>query len=143
MNTQIEEDITEQIMGLVKRLPEDRKSKLLIMLSTWVEKYPREHQRAECLEPVYYCTSDRLYKDIFVNFSAGGLFIETHDPISLDQKISLAFSFPNNDYPFKISGSVVRVDSDGVGIKFDTDSQAQVEMLKKQVQKMSVDSTHP
>ncbi len=146
MNTQriseSEEEITEQIMSCVRRLPENRQSKLLNMLSTWVEKYPREHQRAECLEPVYYCTSDRLYKDLFVNFSAGGLFIETRDPISIDQKISLAFSFPNNEYPFKISGYVVRVDSEGVGIKFDTKSQVQVEMLKNQVNKMNIDPIH-
>lgn len=138
-----EEEVTDEIMNCVNRLPEAKQSKLLNMLKTWVEKFPREFQRAECLEPVYYSTKDRLYKDIFVNFSAGGLFIETRDPISVNQKISLAFSFPNNDLPFKITGSVVRVDSDGVGIKFNTESQVQVEMLKNQVNEMNMYSTQP
>lgn len=138
-----EVEVTEEIMDCVNRLPETKQAKLLNMLKTWVAKFPREHQRAECLEPVYYSTQDRLYKDIFVNFSAGGLFIETRDPIAVDQKVSLAFTFPNNDLPFKITGSVVRVDSDGVGVKFNTQSQVQVEMLKNQVNEMNTFTTHP
>ncbi len=133
------ENIAGQIMNCVNRLPEDKQSKLLDMLTTWVEKFPREHQRAECLESVYYSTKDKLRKDTFVNFSAGGLFIETNDQMSLDQKISLAFSFPNSDHPFKITGSVVRIDPDGVGIKFNTESQVQIELLKSKVNEMNLD----
>lgn len=134
------EDITGQIMGCVNRLPEDKQSKLLDMLTTWVEKFPREYQRADCLEPVYYSTKDKLRKETFVNFSAGGLFIETNDQMSIDQKISLAFTFPNSEHPFKITGSVVRIDPDGVGIKFNTESQVQVELLKSKVNEMNLNS---
>lgn len=132
------EDITDQIVSCIHRLPEENQLELLEILTIWVRDFPREFQRAECLEPVYYSTKDKLRKDTFVNFSAGGLFIETSDQMSVDQKISLAFSFPNSEHPFKITGSVVRVDPDGVGIKFNTESQVQVELLKSKVNEMNL-----
>lgn len=133
-----EQEVTKEILSCINRLSGNKKVKLLSILKEWVAKYPREFQRASCLEPVYYCTEDRLYKDFFNNISAGGLFIETREPFTVNQQISLAFSFPGTQHPFKITGTVVRIASEGIGIKFNTESQVQTEMLKNQVNEITI-----
>jgi len=53
------------------------------------------------------------------NISNGGVFIHTDFSINIDQQITMTFSLSRAEKDIKVSGKVVRVDSQGIGVKFD------------------------
>lgn len=78
-------------------------------------KHPRE--RAFILMD---CLGNKCaFTDFIQNISAGGLFIETQIPLVIGQELSMTFSLPNAEDPTKITGEIVRVDSKGIGVKFE------------------------
>ena len=78
----------------------------------------RQHHRNPLAVPVEYIARDRAFSDFIQNISAGGMFIETRQPLSVGQELSMSISlFCFND-PIKIAGKIVRTTPQGVGVKF-------------------------
>ena len=78
-------------------------------------KYPR---RSTYMDITYSSDQRRIFEDFVRNISAGGLFIETNLVTELGQKLTMTFSHPDSGAPFKVLGKVVRIDQNGIGIKF-------------------------
>jgi len=78
-------------------------------------KYPR---RSTLIDITYSSDQRRIFEDFVRNISAGGLFIETNLITELGQKLTMTFSHPDSGDPIKVLGKVVRVDSGGIGVKF-------------------------
>jgi hypothetical protein len=78
-------------------------------------KYPR---RSTFMEITYSSGQRRIFEDFVRNISAGGLFIETNLISELGQKLTMTFSHPGSGDPIKVLGKVIRVDSGGIGVKF-------------------------
>ena len=78
-------------------------------------KYPR---KSTLIDITYSSDQRRIFEDFVRNISAGGLFIETNLITELGQKLTMTFSHPDSGDPIKVSGKVIRVDSKGVGVKF-------------------------
>ena len=78
-------------------------------------KYPR---RSTLMDITYSSDQRRIFEDFVQNVSAGGLYIETNFISELGQKITMTFSHPDSGDPIKVLGKVVRVDSGGIGVKF-------------------------
>jgi Tfp pilus assembly protein PilZ len=78
-------------------------------------------------------TLDGLYKEFVRNIGASGIFIETSVPFQFGRPITITFSPPNQDQPLEITGKVVRRIPEGIGIKFttmpDKDLQEMIESL--------------
>ena len=53
--------------------------------------------------------------------SRSGLYIETEPqiPLLIGQKLTQTFILPGTEDLVKISGDIVRIDSNGIGIQFD------------------------
>lgn len=79
---------------------------------------------------VDYCVNDQYYRDFIQDISESGLFIKTSQSFSVGQKIQMTFMSPDYQKPFKIKGEIVRVHTDGVGVKFIIESQVQESALK-------------
>lgn len=79
-------------------------------------KYPR---KSTLIDITYSSDQRRIFEDFVRNISAGGLFIETNLITELGQKLTMTFSHPGSGHPIKVSGKVIRVDSRGIGVKFD------------------------
>ena len=119
--TEILEDenkLTEHLIRAVSRLTPQRKKMLDELLKEWERLDYREDGRIPCFLPVDYSTNDRVYQDFINNLSKGGIFIETLSPFRAGQLISLIFSLPFMQKTFKISGTIVRTEQDGIGVKF-------------------------
>ena len=119
--TEILEDenkLTEHLIRAVSRLTPQRKKMLDELLKEWERLDYREDARIPCFLPVDYSTNDRVYQDFINNLSKGGIFIETSSPFRAGQLISLIFSLPSMQKTFKISGTIVRTEQDGIGVKF-------------------------
>ena len=79
-------------------------------------KYPR---RSTIIDIIYSSDQRRIFEDFVRNISAGGLYIETNLVTELGQKLTMTFSHPDSSDPIRVLGKIVRVDSGGIGVKFD------------------------
>jgi Tfp pilus assembly protein PilZ len=70
------------------------------------------------MEITYSSDQRRIFEDFIRNVSAGGLFIETNLVTELGQKLTMTFSHPDSGDPIKVLGKIIRVDSGGIGVKF-------------------------
>jgi uncharacterized protein (TIGR02266 family) len=74
---------------------------------------------------IEYFTVDALFSDFTRNVNEGGIFVETDEPIPLDEKVDLKLRLPGSDEVVRASGRVVRVEpstphsAGGIAIEFD------------------------
>ena len=79
----------------------------------------RKHPRKRTFIHVDCSGNKCVFTDFIQNISESGLYIETQMPMFTDQKLSMSFSHPINNNLINITGSIVRIDSNGIGVKFD------------------------
>jgi len=91
---------------------------------------PRKHDRKDFFMIVDYSVNDQYYRDFIQDISESGVFIKTSQSLSVGQKIQMTFMSPDYQKPFKIKGEIVRIRTDGVGVKFIIESQVQESALK-------------
>ncbi len=109
------------IFEIIDDMSDTEMRQLLKDLEKWQKsknekrKYPR---RSTLLDISYSSDQRRIFDDFVRNISAGGLYIETNLVTELGQKLTLTFSHPDSSDPIKILGKIVRVDSGGIGVKF-------------------------
>jgi hypothetical protein len=117
------EEVYNKILTIIPTLSEAQMRKLLENLEKWQQskfdekrKYPRKKTFiwTECSADSRFCT------DFIQNLSVSGLFIETQLPFFVGEALSMTFSLPGADDPIKISGKIVRIDSNGIGVQFDS-----------------------
>ena len=113
-----EKKLTDRLIQAVTKLSPQRKKMLEELLNEWERLDYREDSRIPCFLPVDYSTTDRVYQDFINNLSNGGVFIETATALKEGQTISLIFTVPTLNKSFKISGTIVRTEQDGIGVKF-------------------------
>jgi type IV pilus assembly protein PilZ len=113
-----EKKLTDRLIQAVSKLSLQRKKMLEELLHEWDRLDYREDSRVPCFLPVDYSTADRVYQDFINNLSNGGVFIETGASLREGQSISLIFTVPTLQKSFKISGTIVRTEQDGIGVKF-------------------------
>ncbi len=77
-------------------------------------KFPRKKFHI----PVDYDTYDESYRDTITDISAGGVFIQTNEPLDVGEEVSLFFSVKGPRSPFNITGRVVRRPPRGIGVEF-------------------------
>jgi len=112
-------DLSRSIINL----PLVKRQDLLGKLENWHHSKRlelREYLRKNTFIPAE-CTSDGLnFTDVIQDISHGGVFIQTNGNFYVEQKISMTFSIPKSERDITVSGRVIRVDSQGIGVKFDS-----------------------
>jgi Tfp pilus assembly protein PilZ len=122
--------VIARLTDAINTLSEAEQRKLLSIVDDWLHGRRRKHTRKPCAAAVDYAVQDRVFKDFALNISAGGVFIETNRPLSVGQEISLTFSPPNPQEPVKITGKVVRNDSQGIAVKFEAANDRLIAMMQ-------------
>ena len=91
----------------------------------------RRTERAPVTVRIEYATVDALFSDFTRNINEGGIFVETDEPIPLDEKVELKLRLPGVSEMVHAHGRVVRVErasptsAAGIAIEFDQlDSEA-------------------
>ena len=109
------------IFEIINDMSDTEMRQLLKDLEKWQKyknekrKYPR---KSTLIDITYSSDQRRIFEDFVRNISAGGLFIETNLVTELGQKLAMTFSHPGSGDPIKVLGKVIRVDSGGIGVKF-------------------------
>jgi len=78
----------------------------------------REHPRKTSLIAVDCKTHDVCFTNFIQDISNGGVFIETSAHFYVGQQLKMNFSLPEIKDPIAVDGKVLRVDSQGIGVKF-------------------------
>lgn len=94
-----------------KELPKDK--------SYQKEKDPREHQRKSYRKVVFFISKEAKYKGYVKNISRGGAFIITQKKFAIGQILNLIFPATRLKKELRLKGWVVRVDGNGIGVRFD------------------------
>jgi Tfp pilus assembly protein PilZ len=83
------------------------------------ESDPREHQRTPYRKVVYFTSRNSKHKGFIKNISRGGAFIITRETFAIGQMINLVFPGTRLKKGLKLKGWIVRVDQNGIGVRFD------------------------
>ena len=118
------------IFGIIDSMSDEEMRQLLKDLEERQNKERRENNRKDFLTIIDYNVGDRYYRDFIQDISGTGVFIKTSQKFSVGQTILMTFMSPDNQKPFRINGEIVRVNTDGVGIKLKIESQVQKAVLK-------------
>jgi CheY-like chemotaxis protein len=121
---QKEKEIKTQLMGLLLE-SQTRQDE--------ISRHPsdkRKHPRVGCLIAVNYDIDDWSYQSFIRNLSLGGAYIETEQPVTVGQKVSLALTLQNPNRSCRIIGTVVRRDDRGASVQFGPLSMRQRNILE-------------
>lgn len=118
-SSESEKQLTDRLVKAVTLLSSERKKMLDELIKEWERLDYREDSRIACFLAVDYSTKDRVYQDFINNLSNGGVFIETSAPFHVGQSVSMTFSVPSLSRTFKIGGTIIRTEQDGIGVQFD------------------------
>ncbi len=90
----------------------------------------RKHPRKTCLISVECSIKDSIFTNYIYNISSAGIFIETTEPFEEGQRVALKILAPYNlTKANHIIGEVVRVEPDGIAVRFKKESPEQEEMI--------------
>lgn len=109
--------VTARIIELVLAMPIDERRTLLKYLEEKQIAGRRKYARRTYFMEVNFATPNRASSGYIQNISSDGLFVETKEPLSVGQRITLSFKLPNSDEHIKINGEIVRVSLQGIGVK--------------------------
>lgn len=129
-----EANVTDQLIARIKRMTLENQAVLLKELDEGQDRKLRQHDRKTFFMIVDYIVEGRYFRDFIQDMSDTGVFIKMSQHVTLGRKILMTFMSPDNQKPFKINGEVVRVTSEGVGVKFIVESQVQEAVIKSLVQ---------
>ena len=85
----------------------------------------RRAERAPVVVRIEYSTVDALFSDFTRNINEGGIFVETDEPIPLDEKVELKLRLPGSNEFVHVTGRVVRIEpttatsAGGIAIEFE------------------------
>jgi len=119
--------ITHQLFQLITEMSEDEKRILLKLLKRGAlrAKCRRQHFRKVVHMPVRYTNKDGLSSGVIRDISLGGMFVLSQRVFSLGQSLSVSFSPPNFEKTIWITGDVMRITPEGIGVKFRSMNQMQ------------------
>jgi Tfp pilus assembly protein PilZ len=106
---------------LLSNISESYALKLLNQLEKWHQSKLTEmrgHSRKPSFIPVECSSGGVSFTDFIQDISNGGVFIQTNGNFFIGQKISLIFSLPKAKEEINVSSEVVRLDSEGIGVRF-------------------------
>ena len=96
----------------------------------------REYPRVPCNIPLDLAADNRAISCFATDISAGGMFVESCEPFVMGQTVSICFSLEDNHLALKLKGRVVRSERGGIGIKYESLTRYQIEIMKDLINRL-------
>ena len=121
----------KDLSSLIISMSEVKRCELLERLTSWyltkysnLKKYPkhtdlRGYPRKPIKIPVELSKNGFTFMCLTQNISNSGVFIQTDFSFHIDQQITMVLSPPQIEKDITVGGRIARVDSRGIGVKFD------------------------
>ena len=116
------DEISDRLFELISSMPKAEKRDLLEVLEIMHASKPtekRKHHRKTPSTNIDCLMHEVVLKNSIQNISQAGVFIETAHTFSIGQKLSMAILLAGREETLQLSGTIVRIDSNGVAIEFD------------------------
>lgn len=131
--------IIAHLFILIQQMDKDGLLEALRLLDHPELRWVREFPRLDCYLLVDFAADGKAYKGVMRDISAGGVFIETTEPLKYGQHIALCYTLTesNAPMPFKIKGRVTRIFPNGVGVQYENITHYQQEIINTLIHKKS------
>jgi hypothetical protein len=96
----------------------------------------REFPRVPCNISLDLAANGRAINCFATDISAGGMFVESCESFTMGQSVSICFSLGQDQLPLKLKGSVVRLEHGGIGVKYESLTRYQIEILKDLINRL-------
>jgi len=130
----VESDVAEKIIALSAELPDTQRQQLLDLVNSW-KADTRQSPRQAYTELLNFTSGNGTHYGHAKDISATGVFIVSPAEFKLGDQVNLILTFISAPNPVRLSGSVVRITDEGVGIHFDCHSTSQVRELDNIISK--------
>ena len=111
-------EILEEIIKRVRNLNSYQQEDILEILKSWQTGRQRDYPRLDTKVDIDVAVGDRVVQTDAKDISASGIFINTSGKFKAKEKVRVVFNVPGIDKPFKLGGTIVRVEQNGMAIKF-------------------------
>ncbi len=108
----------DEIIKRVRNLTHDQQKEMLEILKGLQAGKQRDYPRLEAKTDIDVVVGDRVIQTDARDISASGIYINTSGKFEINKSVRVVFSVPGIDKPFKLQGMIVRVEQDGLAIKF-------------------------
>ena len=109
----------DEIIQRVRSLTKAQQKEILQLLRTWQTGRQRDYQRLKIAADIDVVTKTRVIQSDTRDISASGIFVRVKGKFDPGESVRLGFSIPGYDKPFKLEGKIVRVEKEGVAIRFE------------------------
>jgi len=109
----------DEIIKRVRNLTHDQQKEILEILNTWQVGKQREYQRLKAKSEIDVVVDNKVIQTDTCDISASGLYINTTGKFETDKNVRIVFSVPGVDKSFKLQGTIVRVEENGIAIEFE------------------------
>jgi Tfp pilus assembly protein PilZ len=103
---------------------------------TSLKKERRLHSRKTAFAFVEIAYENRILREVVKDISEGGVYIETRSNFSLNEEVTMTYSFPGSKEYLKISGYIVRVEDTGIAVQFKPDTPVERISIRSQLEKL-------
>lgn len=110
------EDLQKDVLACIHNIKESRSYP--DVLACINNKEPRSYPRVNKFIEIDVLIGDKVIQSNARNMSATGVFIKSRINPDIGTSVKIVFSLPGQAQPFKLNGTVARIDSDGIGIRF-------------------------
>lgn len=108
----------DEIIQRVNNLSPEQQLEILETLRIWQAGEKRVYKRISEPFEIDVLIGDKLVRTVIKNISASGVYIKTTGKIDAGKDVRVCFSIPGAEKPFKLEGSIVRSESDGLAVAF-------------------------
>jgi hypothetical protein len=108
----------DEIIKRVRNLKSEQQEEILEILKTWQSGKERDYPRLDAKVGIDVVIGDRVIQTDAKDISAGGIYINTSGKFEANENVRVVFTIPGIDKPFKLEGMIVRVEQNGMAIKF-------------------------
>ena len=121
----------KDLSSLIVSIPADKRFELLKRLTNWYHSknsklrgHPkhleyRGYPRKSFTAPVELSKNGFTFMCLTQNISNSGVFIQTDFSFDVHQQVKMVLSPPKIENDITVGGKIVRIDSTGIGVKFD------------------------
>jgi hypothetical protein len=96
----------------------------------------REYPRVPCNFTLDLAADGRAINCFAMDISAGGIFVESCESFTMGQTVSICFSLDDESLALKLNGRVVRLEHGGIGIKYESLTSYQLEIMKNLINRL-------
>ena len=111
-------EVQARLIRMIMEMSDAEKRDLLMKWEQRLHDELRKYPRKPSFIPVECSSFEACFTDFIQDISSGGVFIQTDGHFFIGQQITLTFTIPKAGVDTTVGGEVVRVNSQGIGVRF-------------------------